>query len=275
MADNWTIPEARDWSIPKGLRQSWDRKVPYYLRVRDHFTSLIETGALAPQAKLPSERVLGDIFQITRVTARQALIQLEVEGLIYRLNRRGWYVSPRRLRYDPAANVSFTKNVKAQGRLPGTTVISKEQIPASAWDREHLRVTVGDPVFLIRRVRLVDGRAVLVEHLHVNATRCPGLLDHALEGSLTEILAEHYGITLRRAQVTMHPASLNESQAEALGVAAGIPGLYLARTSFDQSNNVIEFDEEFWRHDVLEICVDVHADQELGRTAEGANGTPV
>ncbi len=275
MTDNWTIPESQSWSIPKGLRQSWDRKVPYYLRVRDHFASLIETGALAPQAQLPSERVLGDIFHITRVTARQGLIQLEVEGLIYRLTRRGWFVSPPRLRYDPAANMSFTENVKSQGRVPGTTVISKEKIRASAWDRERLRVVAGDPVFLIRRVRLVDDRAVLVEHLHVNASRCPGLLDLPLEGSLTEILAEHYGITLRRAQVTMHPASLNKWQAEALGVAAGVPGLCLSRTTFDQSNNVIEFDQEFWRHDVLEICVNVDADREPGRTAEGANGTPV
>ena len=272
---NWTIPESQSWSIPKNLRQSWDRKVPYYLRVRDHFASLIEAGALAPQAQLPSERVLSDFFRITRVTARQALIQLEVEGLLYRLNRRGWFVSPPRLRYDPTANMSFTENVKAQGRVPGTTVISKERILASAWDQEHLQVGVGDPVFLIRRIRLVDDRAVLVEHLHVNAMCCPGLLNFPLEGSLTEILAEHYELTLRRAQVTMHPAALNESQAEVLGVAAGIPGLYLARTSFDQSNNVIEFDQEFWRHDVLEICVDVHADQEQGRTVEGANGTPV
>ena len=275
MSDDWPIPSAPLWSIPKSTRQSWDRKVPYYLRVRDHFASLIGTGVLAPQAKLPSERDVGEVFQITRVTARQALIQLEVEGLVYRLKRRGWFVSPPRVRYDPAGNISFTKNVKAQGRFPGTRVISKERILASAWDHEHLQVTIGAPVFLIRRVRLVDDRAVLVEHLHVNAERCPGLLDHPLEGSLTEILADHYGIILRRAQVSMHPTALNESQAEVLGVAAGTPGLYLARASFDQSNNVIEFDQEFWRHDVLEICVDVPAEQGPRRTPEDAHPSPV
>ena len=258
-----------------GMRQSRIRRVPYYLRVRDHFASLIETGALAPQAKLPSERHLSGVFQVTRVTARQALIQLEVEGLIYRLNRRGWFVSPPRVRYDPVANISFTKNVKAQGRVPGTTVISKGRIRASAWDSERLRVAVGDPVFLIRRIRLVDDRAVLVEHLHLNAKRCPGLLDHPLERSLTEILAERYGLSLRRTQVSMHPAALNESQAAALGVAVGVPGLYLARTSFDQFDNVIEFDQEFWRHDVLEICVEVDAEQDHARLADGANRSHV
>jgi len=56
---------------------------------------------------------MGDAFGITRMTIRQALFQLEAEGLIYRLNRRGWFVSPPRLCYDPTANMSFTENALA------------------------------------------------------------------------------------------------------------------------------------------------------------------
>ena len=80
MENAWTIPEAARWSIPNQVRTSWDRKVPYYLRIRDHFASLIETGALSPGMKLPPERMLGEKFRITRVTVRQALMQLEAEG---------------------------------------------------------------------------------------------------------------------------------------------------------------------------------------------------
>lgn len=252
-----------NWTIPKGIRRSWDRRVPYYLRVRDHFASLIEGGTIAPETKLPSERELSEIFRITRVTARQALIQLEMEGLIYRLNRRGWFVSPPRLRYNPSINASFTRNVRAHGRTPGTIVLSKEQITPSAWYREQLRIGAEDPVFLICRVRLIDGRPVLVEHLHINAKHCPGLLDIPLDGSLTELLERHYGIQLQRAAVRFRPSALNASQAQALGVAAGLPGLYLSRICFDQLNNVIEFDQEYWRHDALEVHVDVDVDESL------------
>ncbi len=45
-------------------------------------------------------------------------------------------------------------------------------------------------------------------------------------------------------------------QAQALQVAVGTPGLYLTRTTLDQFDNIIEFDQEFWRHDVLEVEVD-------------------
>ncbi len=191
------------------------------------------------------------------MTVRQALFQLEAEGLIYRLNRRGWFVSPSRLRYDPTADISFTENVRAQGGVAGTRILSTEETIASPWACRHLALPAGAPLYLISRLRLIGDRAVMVECLHVNAALCPGLLDLPLDRSLSELLAQHYGIIVRRARVTMHPAALIGSQAEALGVAVGTPGLYLSRTSFDQFNNVIEFDQEFWRHEALEIYVDV------------------
>lgn len=237
------------------------RKVPYYLQIRDHLASRIESGALRPQAKLPSERALSEAFGITRMTARQALFQLEAESLVYRLDRRGWFVSPPRLQYNPARNVSFTENVSSQGRVPGTLLLSAEQTVASSWDFRHLGVAAGEPMFLIRRLRLIDDRPVLVEHLHVNASRCPGLLGSPLEQSLTELLVEHYGIIERRRQIHMRPTALAAAQAGPLRVAAGTPGLYLTRTTFDQYDNAVEFDQEFWRHDVLEMSIEVHADE--------------
>ncbi len=137
-------------------------------------------------------------------------------------------------------------------------LISKEMVPASSWTTKHLAVPDRAPVFLIRRRRFIDGRAVLVEQLCVNVTHCPELLELPLEQSLTDLLEQHYGIVERRVRITMRPTALNEVQAQALQVAVGTPGLYLTRTTLDQFDNIIEFDREFWRHDVLEVEVDTY-----------------
>ena len=236
---------------------SWDRTIPCYLRIRDHFASMIEAGTLTSGMKLPPERALSDAFRITRVTVRQALMQLEAEGVIFRENRRGWFVSPPRIRYDPTANASFTEIVTEQGRTAGTTVLSTERIAASTWESTNLSCAVGDPIFLIRRLRSVDGRAVLVEHLHVKAERCPDLLEYPLDRSLTELMSENYGIVERRARINMRPTVLPEPHAQALGVTAGTASLYLSRIIHDQFDKVIEFDQEFWRHDALDIWVEI------------------
>lgn len=236
------------------------RKVPYYLQIRDHLASRIEDGELRAHAKLPSERTLGDAFGITRMTARRALLQLEAEGLIHRLDRRGWFVSPPRLTHNPVRNVSFTENVVAQGRIPNTVILSREETTASDWDCKHMGVAAGAPMYLIRRMRLIDKRPVLLEHLHLNARHCPGLLRLSLDQSLTKLLAQHYNIVERRSRVRVRPMALTAFQAESLKVTAGTPGLYLTRTAFDQYDNIIEFDQEFWRHDALELEIDVDSE---------------
>lgn len=251
----WTIPQSIHWSIPDETRKSWDRRIPYYMRFRDHFAAMIEVGTLAPGTKLPSERALAEEFSLTRVTVRQALIRMEAEGLIFREERRGWFVSPPRVRYDPTANTSFTESITEQGRVAGTTVLSKQQIAASQWESTHLGCAIGDPIFVISRLRTVDGRAVLVEQIHVKAARCPGLLECPLDRSMTDLMAEKFGIVEHRAQINMRPTVLSEIPAKALGVAVGTPSLYLSRAILDQFSEVVELDQEFWRHDVIDICV--------------------
>ena len=255
MNEAWTIPQNFNWSIPKQARKSWDRKVPYYLRFRDHFAEMIEAGTLAPGSKLPPERVLAEQFSITRVTVRQALARMEAEGLIFREDRRGWFVAAPRIRYDPTANTSFTESIAEQGRVAGTRVLSKQQVAASQWESAHLGCAVGDPIYAISRLRTVDGRAVLVEQIHVKAERCPGLLDHSLDQSMTDLMSQEYSIIEHRAQINMRPTALSEIPAKALGVAVGTPSLYLSRAILDQFNEVVEFDQEFWRHDAIDICV--------------------
>ncbi len=263
----WNIPQTADWSIPVETRKSWDRKIPYYVRFRDHFAAMIEAGTLAPGTKLPPERALAEEFSITRVTVRQALMRMEAEGLMFREDRRGWFVSPPRVRYDPTANTSFTESMAEQGRTAGTTILSKQQVGASQWESTHLGCAVGAPVFVINRLRTVDGRAVLVERIHVRAERCPGLLDFPLDRSMTGLMAEKFGIVEHRTQINMRPTALSEFPAKALGVAVGTPSLYLSRTILDQFDEVIELDQEFWRHDAIEICVSATGRIEAEATA--------
>ena len=73
----------------------------------------IEHGLLPPGSKLPAERKLSEVFDTTRITLREALVQLEAQGLIYREERRGWFISPPRLAYDLIRRSRFHAMVTA------------------------------------------------------------------------------------------------------------------------------------------------------------------
>jgi DNA-binding GntR family transcriptional regulator len=45
--------------------------------------------------------------------------------------------------------------------------------------------------------------------------------------------------------------------ADGLGVKSGTPGLLVVRTSFDAQGRVVEYDQEYWRHDAIRVHVDL------------------
>lgn len=236
-------------------------KTPQYLAMRDHLAAKIEQGHLKAGDKLPSERELSESFKLTRVTIREALLTLETEGLIYRLDRRGWFVTPPRIIYNPRSTESFIQYVSAQGRTPKSELISAELIEASEWAATRLGIPLGAPVYSIWRRRFVDGRPVFLEHVRVNAALFPAFLGKDLTHSLTEIMYKNYDVELVRVAINLHPASLTTVQARHLLVASGTLGLYICRSSYDEQGRVTNVDQEYWVHDALEVALEATKDE--------------
>ncbi len=228
-----------------------------YLDLRDLIARHIANGDLPQGARLPSERRMQDGTGAARGTIRSALFQLEAEGLIYRRNRSGWYVTPPAIVYDPTRWESFTAYVAAQGRAPRTETIETGTCRASAALAAVFGVAEGASLFEIRRLRFIDDRAALVETICVDPAVAPKLLDHDLNGSLTAVLRDHYGVTVVRNRVEMRPCALTQAEAGALRVRSGLPGLLIVRVSYDRDGRVVEYDHEYWLHDALKVSVDI------------------
>ena len=217
----------------------------------------IDHGLLAPASQLPAERKLSELFATTRITVREALLQLEAQGQIYREERRGWFVSPPRLAYNLMQRSHFHAMVSAQGRRPSTEVISARLQPASAAVCAWLRMPALSSVIQIRRARRIDERLVLYVEHYLNPQYFPGILDFDLNQSITELYARHYDLHYGRVRFEIVPTSLPVEAAAALKVSAGSPGLRIARVNYDQHERLIDCDLEFWRHDAIHVGVDV------------------
>lgn len=217
----------------------------------------VEHGLLAPGSKLPAERKLSELFSTTRITVREALLQLEARGLIYREERRGWFVSPPRLAYNLMQRSHFHAMVSAQGRVPLTEVLSARLQPASAAVCAWLQLPALSSVIQIRRARRIDKRLVLYVEHYLNPRFFPGILDFDLNQSMTELYARHFDLHYGRVRFEIVPSSLQAEAAAALRVSPGSPGLNITRVNYDQHQRLIDCDLEFWRHDAIHVGVDV------------------
>ncbi|AXY56681.1 UTRA domain-containing protein [Acinetobacter chinensis] len=231
-------------------------RVPKYIPIRDAIAHEIESGQLERNSKLPSERVLSEQFATTRVAVREALLALEMDGFIYRLDRRGWYIRAPRIIYEPQSTKSFNQYVMEQGAVPSTELMTVETVDATSWDAVHLSIRTGDPVYSVWRRRSINGRPVVVEHLRINAQLFPDLTEHDLAQSVTVLMAEQYQRNLTRAHISLYPTAFSEQQAKALHVNIGSMGLYICRTNRDQDGVITDVDQEYWLHDVLDLHFD-------------------
>ncbi len=65
---------------------------PMYMIVKEYILSKIKKGELSPEDRIPSEKELMDLFQVSRITVRKAIDELAIEGYIYRLQGIGAFV---------------------------------------------------------------------------------------------------------------------------------------------------------------------------------------
>ncbi|MBK4998102.1 GntR family transcriptional regulator [Pseudomonas sp. S31] len=235
---------------------TWRASQPHYLRIRDQLVADLGNGRLGADSKLPAERELAQRFGCTRVTLRQALQLLETDGMIYRQDRRGWFVSPPRIRYDPTGIIGFMDYVALQGRTPRTECLHAERRPAGAWLAKRMGLEhAEEPVFYLQRRRWVDQRPVLLECNVLVADWCPQLLEADLNTSLTTLLRERFGRVQSRSELCMYPGTMNDFQAERLQVSPGSSSFYLERLNYGEHGQPVEFDQEFWRPDALAVVL--------------------
>ncbi|MBL1228081.1 substrate-binding domain-containing protein [Enterococcus sp. BWB1-3] len=82
-------------------------KQPLYKLIYGDLRKLIETGSLAPESKVPTEMELSEKYQVSRITSKRALTELENEGYIYREQGRGSFVKNRKSKTEQTGKILF------------------------------------------------------------------------------------------------------------------------------------------------------------------------
>ncbi|BEV73532.1 UTRA domain-containing protein [Paludibacterium sp. THUN1379] len=226
--------------------------------IRESLAAQIDSGLLPLGSKLPSERELSELFSTTRITIKDALLALEAEGRIYREDRRGWFVSPPRLIYNPQYRSHFHDMVTRQQRQVETRVLSASTVLATPALSQELSLGPLAQLLQIRRTRSIDGRVVMYVEHHLKPEFFPGILQQDLSQSLTLIYQQRYDIRYGRSRFDIFPSAARGEVAQALTLAEGSPILLVFRINYDQHGRIIDCDHEYWRHDAIRITVDSH-----------------
>jgi GntR family transcriptional regulator len=253
-------------SVPAPRRVTLTRKPPTISRqpgttahgqIEDWLADAIAAGRLNSGDRLPTEHDLAAWLGVSRMTLRHALGELAQRGLVTRAVGRGGgtFVAEAKLEQDLTTLAGFSEQLRRHGKVAGARVLAAASIPASAAAAAALELDEGDPVIEVRRIRLADGRPIVIEHSLFPAALFGGLLDCRLDGSLYELLEDRYGQRPHRARESLEPVIAGVREAEALEVEEGAPLMLVERTAYSVTGQPLEFARDRFRGDRTRVVV--------------------
>jgi GntR family transcriptional regulator len=232
--------------------------VARYHDIAESLRGAITRGTYPRGSQLPSERELSDDFDVAPGTMRQALGELESEGVLAsrRGSRRTVVGAPRSAATFEEFR-SFAQWASSRGRVPAGHVSAGHWQRATPLDRELLRLATDARVFCVVRTRLLDGDAIMVER-----TRYRDSVGGAVERipvdcpSVTAWLAEEADITFARAEHQFSACPAAAEDARLLGVRRGSPLLMHKRVSFSRDGLPLEWSVDRYVAGTISLVVD-------------------
>ena len=137
-----------------------------HAQIEDWLADAIAAGALAPGDRMPTEHDLAAWLGVSRMTLRHALGELARRGLVTRAVGRngGTFVAEAKLEQDLTTLAGFSEQLRRHGMVAGARVLSAAERPAGPAAAAALELAEGDPVYEVRRIRLADGKPIVLEH---------------------------------------------------------------------------------------------------------------
>lgn len=215
--------------------------LPKYYLIKTALLAQIEAGSLTPGTRAPSERELSEQYGVSRMTARQALNELETEGLLSREQGKGSFITSSRIEEDAQVLMGFSEDMRSRGFLPTSEVLRRELRAAPAKVARQLGIEEGQSVIFLERLRFADALPMSLEQTWLPAARFSGLLEHDLSGSVYELLRRLYQTELLEATQNMTAASASPEEALLLGIGAGDPLILVQRCSRGVGGIPLEF----------------------------------
>lgn len=187
------------------------------------------------------------------MTARQAVMELVNEGLLYRVQGLGTFVAEAKVHQGTGRLTSFTEDMRERGMEASSEVLGVEEESAGPVVARMLRMDPGDRIVRVRRVRNADGKPMALETSHLAYETAKGISELDLSRlSLYEELRK-VGISPAGAEQSYEAVLVNEAESKRLGVPVGSPALLIERVTFDTEERPFEYVKSVYRGDRYRI----------------------
>jgi len=245
--------------------ESWpnidrDSPFPFYVQVKKALETQIENAYWKPGDQIPGEPELCRLFGVSRPVIRQALKEMEHEGLILRKKGLGTFIASQKIISKSLVHSlsGFHEDMVERGLEPVADVLEQEIQPASKKMAQMLALEEMTPVIKITRLRYVEGEPVALVTSFLPYEHCRSLIHADLtKQSLYAYLEETCGLMIERGWRRIDAVTASEEHAAVLKIDPGSPLLRLESVSYSDQGKAVEYFLAFFRSDKTSFEVEI------------------
>lgn len=229
-----------------------DTAVPAHIQVRDFLLTQIKTGSLKPAEKIPSERELSKLCNVSRVTIRKAIGSLTNEGLLVSVPSKGNFVNEVMQKENLEYVESFFSQGEKRGFVGRIRLLEEELVIADAEMGERLKIDEGDKVFRISRLKLANGVPICSELRYIPYKFIPEMIDERLsERSLTEYLSNRSDLNIAHRELQIIPILIDGKTSTLLRTYAGAPALLVTEILSLDDGSVLKWEQQMHKSGLI------------------------
>jgi GntR family transcriptional regulator len=242
---------------------------PRHEQISDWLREAIDDEKYEVDEQLPSEKELGDMFDVSRVTVRRALQTLEHEGYIYRRQGLGSFVAERRTQQGLVRLTDFAQDMAQAGLEASSHIVERDTETPPPEVATWLQVEVDTAVHRLDRLRLGDGEPIAFDR-----TWLPMMYAQLLQGrdlehdTLYRIFEEEYDIPVLRGHYRITAASADDTVADLLAVRPGSALLLIERCSVSEGDKRVYFQRRYYRADRVAYELELARDPKVQHGTE-------
>lgn len=231
--------------------------IPIYHQLEKQIKQLIEKGDLKPGDMIPSEREYADKYKVSRMTIRQAIVNLVNERYLYRVKGKGTFIMEKKLEQSLQGLTSFSEDMKSRGMKASSKLISFEIIPADSKLADQLGIQEHGPVYEIKRIRLAEEEPMALERTYISANKVKGLTEEIVQQSLYKYIEEKLHLKIAKGTQEIEAVLVNGEEVECLKIPEHSPIMLIQRTTSLEDGTIFEVVKSSYRADRYKFMIEL------------------
>lgn len=226
-----------------------------YMQVRDTLVAQIESGEYSPGDALPGERLLAEMFDVSRVTIRKSIGNMVEEGYLIRSRGKETVVANRKVNHRLGALLGVVEELADTDSVLEVKVLNKRYEKVTPDICRHLSTVDTSEIYAFSRLIMKDRRPWVVNYSYV--VHDIGEIVDSLDlrtGKVLETL-EKAGYTISYAEQVISAGTCTKKEAELLDYMVTSPVLIIKRTTFLENGYPILYERSIYRADEYQYSI--------------------